>query len=1019
MSNTIRIIGWYGRLRADQVVASTLSYEKEGQGFGENGQTAKKIAEGNQLIVDLIDKALGKTKSLDIAVFKREGEIVFQLQGDFNTSDIEVPGIILERTCDNVNHLSGITPCHMGIFDPLFLSSQYPDTLLSRLRKFDDGNGFVFRLSSEIPTPEIESLYEKAMDAADAAKKIHSTQVQKVGFPVAIDGKSYSAYNDAWKGYSSIAGEYYASTLRNIGRLVKCEILTWGMDMNSLLLELSKFRSTTHPFPLDFSLTGDVPPFFEKTSNWFAQMVKDFLATNAFSKMKNILAEDAYQDVKNFFSKDGQSNIRQYVSRDSISTLLSLCPFEVPGIRYVWEPYFSVNPPGIDTDDIEFDIGHIYSRGSTLSNLRLSAQRLTEHAFITGKTGSGKTNSCKIIADNLLDHCQIIVLESAKDEYKGWAADNKIKYYAPGSRDFNDLAFPIFRIPFDEKNGKFLAKVPISQHIGGLWGVISSAFPLEGPMIPLLKRALHKVYEDYGWSLTGTNANVFQDVGNPRFPSVEALCSILTKLIDQLGYAGEIRSNIEAALVNRLNDLHVGIRRTIFSESEESTSIFDLITPLSSNQPNHVVISLDNIDSEEDKSLALGLFLLRLREQVRMEGIRHNHLRRLVIIEEAHRLIPNIRTEATINPSVGQQKEQAVSRFNDSISEMRAYGVGFIIVDQSPSKVSLDVLRNIGTKIVHSVQEEDDRKAACSILGEEPETGSYLVGLDRGFALVHTRGMQKPALVKVSQRKNSDDSPQKRVTPTQTETHSVVGQETYNSLLRELISGKVIIDNSNELIDHVRRNEADLYSRYGIPPLPGKLNTWQTLCDGKSSTGLVAECGTCQLRCRVPALVRIVAQREDITVEFKRVDEHSTAKLFLSIIKLWKSRSSNIARSVNELTDHLVNECVVDTHLKSESFSNSDMEQLCNGFTQCLTLHCNYNRELADFVLPFARSEKTLNQHDKPLNIKSQQTRDIEIKKAVEEFSTQISRILKNFSFFLAILFIITIIAFLIGSFLK
>ncbi len=944
MNNAIRVLGWYGRLRADQVAASTISYEKEGQSR-DNDQAAKKIAEGNLIVADLIDKALGKTREIDILVFKADGEIVFQLQGNFSSAEIEVPGVVIEECENGVNRLIGTKTCHMGIFDPLFISSQYPDTLISKLRKFDDGNGFAFRILSGLPRSNAHDLNDESIKAATAANKIHSLEVQKTPkfFANLRGSKSFSVSNDSWEGYAKIAAEYYAATFKNVGRLLKCQMFAWGKDIDSLLLELSNLRLPSHPFQLDFSVTGDVPDFDPKP--------------------EKVDASD-YNLVKDFFSMERQAELRQFVSRDALSTLLSLCPFEVPGIKYIWEPQFNMNPPRLDADGKEFSIGKVQSKGIPLSDFKLSPQRLTEHVFITGKTGSGKTNSCKIIADKLLDQCQIIVLESAKNEYAGWAAEHEVKYFAPGSRNFNDLSFPIFRIPYEKSNTGFCTRLPASEHIGGLWGVISSAFPLEGPMIPLLKRALHRVYEDYGWALTGAKANIFQDVGDPKFPSVEALCAILAKLVDELGYEGEIRSNIEAALVNRLRDLHVGVRKEIFSESEESRfSIFDLLRTSEPSPNNHIVISFDNLESEEDKALALGLFLLRLREQVRIDGIRHNHLRRLVIIEEAHRIVPNVKSEATINPSVGQQKEQAVSRFNDSISEMRAYGVGFMIVDQSPSKVSLDVLRNIGTKIVHSVQEEDDRKAACSILGEEPEIGSYLVGLDRGFALVHTRGMQKSELVKVTERRNSDLLPKKRKTPDTFEDEPFEVEDVCNHLLSELITGLVSLDRSDGSIDHMRRNEVDLFLRYGIRSEQGKQRAWQSLCEGKPDVGLVADCASCQLKCRIPAILQIVAQRDGTVIGSTKADEYSTAELFLSTIQLWKSRSINVARSVNELTSHVVSEYILP---KSKNTSDRDLlyddiEKLCNGFVQCLALHSNYNRELANIVISLAGSQELSN----------------------------------------------------------
>ena len=50
--------------------------------------------------------------------------------------------------------------------------------------------------------------------------------------------------------------------------------------------------------------------------------------------------------------------------------------------------------------------------------------------------------------------------------------------------------------------------------------------------------------------------------------------------------------------------------------------------------------------------------------------------------------------------------------FTDMLAEMRAYGEGFIIADQSPTKLVNAVLKNSALKIIHRLTYPDDRQAA-------------------------------------------------------------------------------------------------------------------------------------------------------------------------------------------------------------------------------------------------------------------------------------------------------------------
>lgn len=73
------------------------------------------------------------------------------------------------------------------------------------------------------------------------------------------------------------------------------------------------------------------------------------------------------------------------------------------------------------TNDRSFIIGKIYNMGHMMqTDVRLHLDSLTMHTFVTGSTGSGKSNTVYEILNSTYNIFNIpfLVIEPAKDEYK-------------------------------------------------------------------------------------------------------------------------------------------------------------------------------------------------------------------------------------------------------------------------------------------------------------------------------------------------------------------------------------------------------------------------------------------------------------------------------------------------------------------------------------------------------------------------------------------------------------------------
>ena len=97
-----------------------------------------------------------------------------------------------------------------------------------------------------------------------------------------------------------------------------------------------------------------------------------------------------------------------------------------------------------------------------------------------------------------------------------------------------------------------------------------------------------------------------------------------------------------------------------------------------------------------------------------------NRLMHLTVVEEAHNVLaaPPGDGQGTGNP-----QQVVADLFSNMLSEIRAYGEGLMIVDQSPTKLIPDVIKNTNYKIAHRMTARDDCAVMASALRRWPSLG--------------------------------------------------------------------------------------------------------------------------------------------------------------------------------------------------------------------------------------------------------------------------------------------------------
>lgn len=403
----------------------------------------------------------------------------------------------------------------------------------------------------------------------------------------------------------------------------------------------------------------------------------------------------------------------------------------VPGIE-VRQPMPDFEP-GKRRTQVQADEIHLgsYQRGGAVT---LHIDDLTRHVLVAGLPGGGKTNTCLYLLSQLHErHIPFLVVEPAKTEYRGLI------------RQFGFTDVLVFTLgdettaPFRLNPFELLPGVRLEVHLEALNVAINAALPQFGVLPTIIEEALEEVYRARGWRLTDRGSE-----GDQRlFPTMAEFYGEAVRVVEQRGYRGELHDNITAAVKGRLGSLLRGSKGRMFN-CRRSLSLQMLLN-------NPVVLELDSL-SDDVKSLTMMFLLILIREyrqmQMRTRGEQAHGLQHVLLIEEAHRVMENVTSVA--NPEVSADtRARAVRTLTDFLVEMRSYGQGIIIAEQSPEKLAADAVRNTNLKISHMLPGRQDRDAlaAAMILDEAQER--FVGKLRVGQAAVFATGFEKATFMTV------------------------------------------------------------------------------------------------------------------------------------------------------------------------------------------------------------------------------------------------------------------------------
>lgn len=364
-------------------------------------------------------------------------------------------------------------------------------------------------------------------------------------------------------------------------------------------------------------------------------------------------------------------------------------------------------------------IGAAMLDGETVTgaHVKIPLKTLNRHGLIAGATGTGKTKSLQVLAENLSDRGVPVLLMDIKGDLSGLAQPS------PGHPKIDERHEKI-GLPFEAKN--FPVEVlTLSEQDGVRLRATISEF---GPV--LLSRILN-----LSETQSGVVAVIFQYCDDHKMPVLD-----LKDFKKILHYATQEGKEEFTKAYGRISTASTGaILRKIIELEQQGADLFfgetsfDVDDLLRVNDEGRGYINIIRLTDIQDRPKLFSTFMLSLLAEIYATYPEQGDSDRpelVIFIDEAH-LIFNEASKALLN------------QIESIVKLIRSKGVGLYFVTQNPTDVPEAVLGQLGLKVQHALRAftAKDRKAIKLTAQNYPDSEYYdttevLTSLGIGEALV-------------------------------------------------------------------------------------------------------------------------------------------------------------------------------------------------------------------------------------------------------------------------------------------
>jgi len=391
-------------------------------------------------------------------------------------------------------------------------------------------------------------------------------------------------------------------------------------------------------------------------------------------------------------------------------------------------PKYSVNT-STASGERSITLGEIVDRIQPTGNiLSMNADNLVKHGFVVGQTGYGKTRAVIHLLKEL-NRIRIpwLVIDPVGEEYRALIGEDdnaNVRLFSLGAKNGGGFRFNPFDVP---------PKVSVQSHIEMVTSVLEMAFSMYTVLPQLLQLAVIGAYQKKGWDMAES-----AQTDKPPPTLTDLYLTVREMRID---YPAQTTSELRQALLTRIRGLMLGSKGKVLN-CQRSVKMDDLLS-------GPAILELEGIQDPNDKAIVMGLLFGTVAEYVRSNSDYSGTLKHVVVLEEAHNILPNIETDVN-NAFQGHPKAKMVETMSNMLAEMRKHGEGIMIVNQIPSELSSRAVKNTNMSLIFRTKDSRDKQMLADSINLTEDQRDFLSNLMPGEAVCFMEDLHHPVMIQVT-----------------------------------------------------------------------------------------------------------------------------------------------------------------------------------------------------------------------------------------------------------------------------